>query len=643
MNESSAQSITACGVWTDFDLHLFNEGNHFHLYRKLGAFPRRHEGESGVYFSVWAPNAHYVSVIGEFNNWDRGAHPMTPVGYAGIWEAFIPGAQKGERYKYYIASRINNYSVAKADPFASWSEAPPQTASVVWETNYQWRDAEWMSARGARQTVSSPISIYELHLGSWKRKPEEGDRFLTYRELAAELPEYAAALGFTHVELMPVMEHPFGGSWGYQVTGYFAASARFGPPEDLMFLIDALHQRGIGVILDWVPAHFPSDEHGLVFFDGTHLFEHADPRQGFHPQWTTNIFNYERHEVRSFLISSAMSWLDRYHADGLRVDGVESMLYLDYGRNAGEWIPNEFGGRENLGAVRFLKRLNEAVYGEFPDIITIAEESTSWPGVTRPVFNDGLGFGYKWDMGWMHDSLRYFKEDPLFRKGRHNDLTFRMLYAWTENFVLALSHDEVVHGKRSLLNRMPGDRWQQFANLRLLFAYMYGVPGKKLIFMGGEFGQWNEWWYERSLDWHLIQDPLHAGVMKTITDLNRLYQLEPALHRNETLAENFEWIDCDDAANSTLTLLRKGETPEGSILVVFNFTPVLRTEFRVGAPWTGVWQEVFNSDSALYGGSNAGNEGKRWTGPTPMQGREQSLKLTLPPLGAVFLRYRGLY
>ncbi len=643
MHESNAQSITACGVWTDFDLHLFNEGNHFHLYRKLGAFPRRHNGESGVYFSVWAPNAHYVSVIGEFNNWDRGAHAMTPVGHAGIWETFIPSARKGERYKYYIASRINNYSVAKADPFASWSEAPPQTASVVWETSYQWRDAEWMNARGARQTVSSPISIYELHLGSWKRKPEEGDRFLTYRELAAELPEYAAALGFTHVELMPVMEHPFGGSWGYQVTGYFAASARFGPPEDLMFLIDALHQRGIGVILDWVPAHFPSDEHGLVFFDGTHLFEHADPRQGFHPQWTTNIFNYERHEVRSFLISSAMSWLDRYHADGLRVDGVESMLYLDYGRNEGEWIPNEFGGRENLGAVRFLKRLNEAVYGEFPDIITIAEESTSWPGVTRPVFNDGLGFGYKWDMGWMHDSLRYFKEDPLFRKGRHNDLTFRMLYAWTENFVLALSHDEVVHGKRSLLNRMPGDRWQQFANLRLLFAYMYGVPGKKLIFMGGEFGQWNEWWYERSLDWHLIQDSLHSGIMKTITDLNRLYQMEPALHRNETLSDNFEWIDCDDAANSTLTLLRKNDTPEGSILIVFNFTPVLRTDFRVGAPWTGVWQEVFNSDSSIYGGSNAGNEGKRWTGPAPMHGREQSLKLTLPPLGAVFLRYRGLY
>lgn len=625
---------------TSEDLYLFNEGNHFRLYRKLGAHPLTVAGLPGTYFAVWAPAASRVSVMGDFNAWDRDRHPLSPRERSGIWEGFIPGVAVGSRYKYHVVSRDQGYRADKADPFGAAHEAPPGTASVVWDLGYQWGDHGWMAERGRRQALSAPMSIYEVHLGSWMRVPEEGHRPLTYRELADRLAGYAARLGFTHVEFLPVMEHPFYGSWGYQTTGYFAPTARYGTPQDFMALVDRLHQEGLGVILDWVPSHFPRDEHGLGFFDGTHLYEHADPRKGVHPDWGTFIFNYGRHEVRSFLISSALFWLDVYHADGLRLDAVASMLYLDYSRGEGEWIPNEYGGRENLEAVAFLRRLNEEVYRTYPDVQTIAEESTAWPMVSRPTYVGGLGFGLKWDMGWMHDTLQYMSRDPVHRKYHHHELTFRGLYAFHENFVLPLSHDEVVHGKGSLLSKMPGDPWQKFANLRLLFGYMYAQPGKKLLFMGGEFGQWQEWNHETSLDWHLTDHPFHAGVQQWVRDLNRFYREEPALHELDVDPAGFAWIDPHDADNSVVSLLRRA--PGGRMVVaVCNFTPVPRVEYRVGVPRSGWWREALNSDAREYGGSGLGNLGGTSAEPVPSHGHPSSLRLVLPPLGALFFVHEG--
>ncbi|MBX6341458.1 MAG: 1,4-alpha-glucan branching protein GlgB, partial [Thermomicrobiaceae bacterium] len=535
---------------TDQDLYLFNEGTHLRLYQKLGSHLIEADGELGVYFAVWAPNAEYVAVIGDFNGWDPGVHPLRPRGSSGIWEGFIPGVTKGDRYKYHIASRLNGYRVDKADPYAARYEEPPRTASIVWDRDYAWGDGEWMATRGARNAAQAPISIYEVHLGSWMRVPEEENRWLTYRELAPKLADYVDDLGFTHVEFLPIMEHPFYGSWGYQTTGYFAPTSRYGSPQDFMYLIDYLHQRGIGVILDWVPSHFPTDEFALGYFDGTHLYEHADPRKGFHPDWNSYIFNYGRNEVRSFLLSSAMHWLDCYHVDGLRVDAVASMLYLDYSRRPGEWIPNKYGGNENLEAIDFLRRFNVDVYGNYPDVQTIAEESTAWPMVSRPTYIGGLGFGMKWDMGWMHDTLLYFSKDPIHRRYHHNLLTFRGLYMFTENYVLPLSHDEVVHGKGSLIGRMPGDDWQKFANLRLLFAWMFAQPGKKLLFMGGEFGQWREWNHDTSLDWHLLEYPLHQGVCRWVSELNRFYRYNPAMHQLDFDPAGFQWLEANDSEQS---------------------------------------------------------------------------------------------
>ncbi|TDA32730.1 MAG: 1,4-alpha-glucan branching enzyme, partial [Hadesarchaea archaeon] len=540
---------------TDYDVYLFRKGEHFRLYRKLGA----HLVDGGAHFAVWAPNASYVSVIGSFNDWDPGANPLRPrEDGSGIWEGFVEGVRKGDLYKYRILSRYGGYAADKADPFAFFNEVPPATASVVWDLDYDWKDGEWMRSRKERNSLSSPMSIYEVHLGSWRRVPEEGNRFLTYSELAKLLPEYVEEMGFTHVEFLPVMEHPFYRSWGYQITGYFAPTSRYGTPQQFMELVDALHGRGIGVILDWVPSHFPSDGHGLVFFDGTHLYEHADPRKGIHPEWGSCIFNYGRHEVRAFLISSALFWLDKYHADGLRIDAVASMLYLDYGRREGEWIPNEYGGKENLEAIHFLRRLNEVVYGEYPDVQMIAEESTAWPLVTRPTYLGGLGFGLKWKMGWMHDTLRYFSMDPIYRKYHHDLITFSMWYAYSENFVLPLSHDEVTYGKGSLFGKMPGDVWQKFANLRLLFGYMYGHPGKKLLFMGGEFGQWREWVHDESLEWHALGYEDHRGLQRWVRDLNHLYRKEPSLHELDFEPEGYEWVDFKDVEQSVISFLRKG-------------------------------------------------------------------------------------
>jgi len=620
------------------DLYLFNEGSHLRIWQKLGAHPLRVDGVDGTYFAVWAPNAERVSVIGDFNGWRRGVHPLRPRERSGIWEGFVPGVGRGDLYKYHIESRYGGYRVDKADPVGFFHETPPRTASVVWDLRYEWRDGAWMEGRRRRNAADAPISIYEVHLGSWMRVPEESHRWLTYRELAPRLVEYVTRMGFTHVEFLPVMEHPFYGSWGYQVTGYFAPTSRYGTPQDFMYLVDQLHQHGIGVFLDWVPSHFPTDEHGLGFFDGTHLYEHADPRKGFHPDWNSFIFNYGRNEVRSFLLSSALFWLEVYHADGLRVDAVASMLYLDYSRRPGEWIPNEYGGRENLEAIAFLRRLNEEVYARHPDVQTVAEESTAWPMVSRPTYVGGLGFGMKWDMGWMHDTLRYMRKDPIHRKYHHNDLTFRMLYAWHENFVLPLSHDEVVHGKGSLLGMMPGDEWQKFANLRALFGYMFTEPGKKLLFMGGEIGQWSEWDHDRSVDWHLLAFPLHAGVQRWVRDLNRLYREEPALHELDFQPEGFEWIDCNDSDSSVICFLRKPRTGGDLVLVVCHFTPVVRYGYRVGAPRGGFWREVLNSDALEYGGSGQGNAGGLEAEPVPHHGRPYSLSLTLPPLATVIFR-----
>jgi 1,4-alpha-glucan branching enzyme len=626
---------------TQDDLYLFNEGTHHRLYARLGAHPMTAAGEEGTYFAVWAPNAQQVSVMGEFNQWDKGSHGLRPRAQSGIWEGFIPGVRQGMPYKYHVISRYQGYQADKSDPLAFYNEVPPHTASIVWDLGYDWGDHAWMAARHARNSLTAPIAVYEVHLGSWMRVPEEGHRFLTYRELAPRLADHVTRLGFTHVEFLPLMEHPFYGSWGYQSTGYYAPTSRYGTPQDLMYLIDYLHQRGIGVILDWVPSHFPTDEHGLGYFDGTHLYEHADMRQGLHPDWNSFIFNYGRNEVRSFLLSSALFWLEKYHVDGLRVDAVASMLYLDYSRKEGEWIPNQFGGRENLEAIAFLRHFNEAVYREFPDVQTFAEESTAWPMVSRPNYVGGLGFGMKWDMGWMHDTLSYMARDPIHRPYYHNLLTFRMIYAFTENFLLPLSHDEVVHGKGSLLGKMPGDDWQKFANLRLLYGYMNTQPGKKLLFMGGEFGQWREWDHDTSLDWHLCQYAPHAGLQRWLEDLNQLYRGEPALHELDTQPAGFEWIDCNDALLSVVSCLRRGRSTNDVILVVCNFTPVPRLNYRVGAPHGGFWREVLNSDAPDYGGSGYGNMGGVEATPVPYHGRPFSVNLTLPPLSAVFFKSEG--
>jgi 1,4-alpha-glucan branching enzyme len=626
---------------TQDDLYLFNEGTHYRLYNKLGAHPLTAAGAYGTYFAVWAPNAAQVSVMGEFNDWDKASHALRPRGDSGIWEGFIPGVGQGAIYKYHIISRYQGYQVDKSDPLAFHNEVPPRTASVVWDLSYSWGDQQWMATRHTHNALTAPIAIYEVHLGSWRRVPEEGHRPLTYRELAPMLAEHVTYLGFTHVEFLPVMEHPFYGSWGYQTTGYYAPTSRYGTPQDLMYLVDYLHQRGIGVILDWVPSHFPTDEHGLGYFDGTHLYEHADMRQGLHPDWNSFIFNYGRNEVQSFLLSSAQFWLEKYHIDGLRVDAVASMLYLDYSRKDGEWIPNAYGGRENLAAIAFLRRFNEDVYKDFSAVQTFAEESTAWPMVSRPTYVGGLGFGMKWDMGWMHDTLSYMARDPIYRTYHHNLLTFRMLYAFMENFVLPLSHDEVVHGKGSLLGKMPGDDWQKFANLRLLYGYMYTQPGKKLLFMGGEFGQWREWNHDESLDWHLCQYPPHTGLQRWVVDLNQLYRSEPALHELDIHPSGFEWIDCNDAPASVVSCLRKGRTTDDLMLVVCNFTPVPRLNYRVGAPRDGFWHEVRNSDAQDYGGSGYGNTGGVEAAPVPWHGRPYSLNLTLPPLSVVFFKHGG--
>jgi 1,4-alpha-glucan branching enzyme len=623
------------------DSHLFNEGSHFRLYDKLGAHVVQHAGERVTYFAVWAPNAEQVSVIGNFNDWDKSRQPLFPKGSTGIWEGFAPGIGQGSLYKYHIRSRVSGYRVDKADPFSCFNEIPPKTASIVWDLDYQWNDQEWMAKRQQHNRLDKPMAIYEMHVGSWRRVLEQGNRSLSYRELAAPLAEYLQHLGYTHVEFLPIMDHPFFGSWGYQITGYFAPSGNYGTPQDLMYLIDYLHQHDIGVIFDWVPSHFPTDEHGLAFFDGTHLYEHADPRQGYHPEWKSYIFNYGRSEVQSFLISNAMFWLDRYHVDDLRVDAVASMLYLDYGRRQGEWIPNKYGGHENLEAINFIRRMNQEVYQHYPAIQTIAEESTSWPMVSRPIYLGGLGFGLKWDMGWMHDTLEYMSRDPVHRRYHHNKLTFRMIYAFHENFVLPLSHDEVVYGKGSLLGKMPGDRWQKFANLRALYGYMYAQPGKKMLFMGSEFGQPSEWAHDGSLPWELLSDPMHRGLKDWVSDLNHLYRNDPALHELDCDPGGFEWIDCDDAEHSVISLIRKGKSTQDLILVVCNFTPVPRYSYRLGAPRAGHWEELLNSDSARYGGSNMGNLGGVSTVPIPLHARPHSLTLTLPPLAVSLFRNSG--
>ncbi len=634
-------SKTEQGLITDHDVYLFKEGNHFRLYNKLGSHTMTLRGVEGTHFAVWAPNARGVSVIGDFNGWDISASPLSVRGdQSGIWETFIPGVKKGHKYKYHIVSNYRGFRADKTDPFGFYFEVPPCTASIVWDLDYKWSDAEWMSKRGEKNSLKAPLSIYEVHTGSWRRVPEEGSRPLTYRELAHELADYVLEMGFTHVEFLPVMEHPFYGSWGYQTTGYFAPTSRYGTPQDFMYLVDYLHQKGIGVILDWVPSHYPGDGHGLVYFDGTHLFEHEDPRKGFHPDWKSHIFNYGRNEVRAFLISSALFWLEKYHIDGIRVDAVASMLYLDYSRKDGEWIPNEYGGNENLEAINFLRRLNEAVYKEFPDVQTIAEESTAWPAVSRPTHLGGLGFGMKWNMGWMNDTLDYFSKDPVYRKYHHNQLTFSIWYAFNENFILPLSHDEVVHGKGSLVGKMPGDEWQRFANLRALLGYMYGHPGKKLLFMGDEFGQVSEWRHDDSLEWHVSDMPFHAGVRRWVMDLNRLLRSEPCLHRLDFEPAGFEWVDYHDWEESTLSFIRRGEDPDEAVLVVANLTPVVREGYRVGVPFGGLWKELLNSDSTYYGGSGVGNLGGVTAEDVPEHGRPFSLRLVLPPLGILFFKGR---
>ncbi len=624
---------------SDFDLHLIGEGTHYQNYEKLGAHVREVAGVRGVQFGVWAPNAQRVSVVGDFNRWDGRVHPMRSRGSSGIWEIFLPGVSAGMIYKFEILTRAGHQLLLKADPYAFAAELRPKSGSVVANLDgYAWGDAEWMATRSRKNWFEAPISIYEVHLGSWRRAAQEHDRWLTYRELAEQLVPYVKELGYTHIELLPVAEYPFDGSWGYQTIGYYAVTSRHGSPSDFMYFVDRCHQEGIGVLLDWTPAHFPRDAHGLATFDGTHLYEHADPRLGEHPDWGTLVFNYGRNEVLNFLISNAVFWFERYHIDGLRVDAVASMLYLDYSRKPGDWIPNEYGGRENLAAIAFLKKLNEVVHGRNPGALTIAEESTAWPAVSRPTYLGGLGFSLKWNMGWMNDTLKYFQLDPIHRKFHHNRMTFSMLYAFTENFVLPLSHDEVVHGKASLINRMPGDLWQQFANLRLLFGYLFAHPGKKMIFMGGEIAQRSEWNHDTQLEWNLLQYASHQGIQNLVKDLNRMYATEAALHQVDFDWQGFEWIDCNDADSSVLSFVRRAKDPADFLVVVANFTPVLRENYRVGVPEPGYYREILNTDSATYGGTNEGNRGGVQDEPIPWLQYSHSLNLRLPPLAVVILK-----
>jgi len=620
-------------VLSEFDLHLLGEGSHHESYEKLGSHLLTVGGVKGVHFAVWAPNARRVSVVGNFNRWDPRRHPMRILGDSGIWELFVPGLGEGEVYKYEILSKINKQLSEKADPYAFFAEIRPKSASIVYDINkYVWGDESWLNFRAENNWLESALAIYEVHLGSWMRIPEEGNRSLTYREIAEKLIRYVKDMGYTHIELMPVTEHPLDASWGYQTISYFAPTSRYGKPEDFMFFVDMCHQNNIGVILDWAPAHFPTDGHGLGFFDGTCLYEHADPRKGFHPDWGTKIFNYGRKEVRNFLISNALFWLKKYHIDGIRVDAVASMLYLDYSRREGEWIPNMFGGRENLEAIDFLKSFNEITHENHAGILTIAEESTSWPGVSKPVYLGGLGFSMKWNMGWMNDTLEYFSKDPVHRKYHHNNLTFSLLYAFSENFVLVLSHDEVVHGKRSMLNKMPGDMWQKFANLRSLYGFMYTHPGKKLLFMGGEYGQWDEWNYDKSLDWHLLAHPQHSALQKYVADLNRLYQSEPALYEVDYNYQGFNWIDFRDADSSIISFIRKAKDPSDHLVIVCSFTPVPRESYRIGVPAHTFYSEVLNSDSETYWGSNCGNSGGKTSEELPWHGQPYSIDIIIPPL-----------
>jgi 1,4-alpha-glucan branching enzyme len=626
-------------VLSDFDLHLMGEGTHYKKYERLGAHLKEVEGVRGVAFAVWAPNARRVSVIGNFNHWDGRRHPMRVRGGSGIWEIFIPSLSEGEVYKYEIRSHFNGFIATKADPYAFSSEVRPKTASMVFDINrHQWHDEEWMASREQRQGLGAPISIYEVHLGSWMRVPDEDNRMLTYRELAERLVGYVREAGFTHLELMPIAEHPLDESWGYQVTGHFAPTSRHGTPEDFMYFVDYCHTHGVGVILDWVPAHFPIDAHGLGFFDGTHLYEHADPRRGEHKDWGTKIFNFGRNEVRNFLWTSALFWLEKYHIDGLRVDAVASMLYLDYSRQPGEWIPNQYGGNEDLDAISFIKRFNELAHERHPGVLTIAEESTAWPGVSRPTYVGGLGFSLKWNMGWMHDTLLYFSKDPIHRKYHHNSLTFSLLYAFNENFELVLSHDEVVHGKKSLLSKMPGDTWQQFANLRSLYAYLYTHPGKKLLFMGGEFGQWIEWNPSQSLDWNLLDYAPHRRLQQLVADLNRLYRAEPALYEVDFEQYGFEWIDFRDADHSIIAFIRRAKDPSRYLVVICNFTPMPQYNYRVGVPEACFHREALNTDASQYGGSGVTNQPGLVATAQPWQSQPCSLELTLPPLGVLVLK-----
>ena len=625
-------------LFQDLDLQLFGEGNHYQLYERMGAHRRTVDGVEGVNFAVWAPNATGVSVIGSMNDWDSRRHPMRSVGVSGIWELFIPGAEIGQQYKFRV-TLANGEQTDKSDPFGFFSELPPRTASVITDLeSYQWNDADWMEKRAKSNSLDQPISVYEVHLGSWRTKEGAFNGWFGYRELAEQIVDYCQEMGFTHVELLPVTEHPYTGSWGYQTVGYFAATSRYGNPEDLMFFIDHCHQNGIGVIVDWVPAHFPKDGHGLARFDGTALYEHEDPRQGYHPDWDTLIFNYERNEVRNFLIANALFWMDKYHVDGIRVDAVASMLYLDYSRKDGQWVPNKYGGRENLGAIEFLKTMNEQVHAEFPGVLTIAEESTSWGGVTQPTYCGGLGFSIKWNMGWMNDTLRYMRNDPVHRKYHHDELTFSLIYAFSENFMLPFSHDEVVHGKGSLLDQMPGDLWQKFANLRLLFSYMWTHPGKKLMFMGNEWGQWNEWNCNAALQWDLLQYDSHKGVQKLLADLNHLYRHEPSLHEIDFQQGGFEWVDCNNYESSILAYLRRAKDSNDFVIVCCNFTPVPHHEYRLGVPEPGEYREIFNSDSVYYHGSNVGNGTPIHSEPVAANGRDHSILLTVPPLAATVLK-----
>jgi len=638
---TSTAMVKEFSLFTDYDIHLFRAGKHTRLYEKMGAHLRELDGEKGVYFAVWAPNARQLGVVGDFNFWSPGADNLhLRKDGSGIWEGFIPLLEQGVKYKYRIESHSEGVPMEKGDPFALLWECPPKTASVVWENNYSWNDKPWMKGRAKKQQPNQPFSIYEVHLGSWRRKLEDEGRSFLYTELAVELVAYVLEMGYTHVELLPVMEHPFFGSWGYQITGYYAPSSRFGSPQEFMQLVDAFHAAGIGVILDWVPSHFPSDGHGLAYFDGTHLFEHADPKKGYHPDWKSYIFNYDRPEVRCFLLSNAVFWLDKFHIDGLRVDAVASILYLDYSREEGEWIPNEFGGRENLGAITFLKEFNEVVYNDFPDVQTIAEESTAWPLVSRPTSDGGLGFGQKWMMGWMHDTLKYFKEDPLYRPFHHDKITFSIMYAFSENFMLPLSHDEVVHGKGSLITKMPGDEWQKFANLRLMFAYMYTHPGTKLHFMGGEVAQIREWNHDSSIDWHLLDYPSHKGMNTLVRDLNGLYKNHKALHELQFDTTGFEWIDGSDRTNSVIAYIRKGKAKSDQLVVIANLTPVVRHNYRIGVPLEGSYEVVLNSDDQQYWGSGV-NVDNPVSEPLRYHWKDNSIVLTLPPLALLVLKQRA--